>query len=159
MFIWTENCDPIRKLSLWSFLAALVWGNLQAPNSSHVDFQDGICSRINESLSGFLQKSQTPKQALWSLCSIDLWVIALHPSFVKLRMPQKASLVTLISEPIRVNVFSFVTWSTKWEFAVFRTGIDLYTKSQLSINTELSFSPLLGVNQRRVSLTATYEIY
>ena len=65
---------------------------------------------ISESLSGFPQKSQTPIEALWSLRSIDLRVIALHPSFVKLRMPQNASLVPLISEPIRVNVISFVTY-------------------------------------------------
>ena len=58
----------------------------------------------------FLQKSQTPAEALWSLCSIDLRVIALHPSFVKLRIPQNASLIPLISEPIRVNIFSFVIY-------------------------------------------------
>ena len=63
---------------------------------------------ISESLSDFLLKSQTPFEALWSLRSIDLRVIALHPSFVNSRMPQTASLVPLISEPIRVNVFSFV---------------------------------------------------
>ena len=65
---------------------------------------------ISESLSGFPQKSQTSIEALWSLRSIDLRVIALHPSFVKLRMPQNASLVPLISEPIRVNVISFVIY-------------------------------------------------
>ena len=65
---------------------------------------------ISESLSGFPQKSQTPIEALWSLRSIDLRVMALHPSFVKLHMPQNASLVPLISEPIRVNVISFVIY-------------------------------------------------
>ena len=63
---------------------------------------------ISESLSDFLLKSQVPVEALWSLRSIDLRVIAFHPSFVNLRMPQNASLVPLISEPIRVDVFSFV---------------------------------------------------
>ena len=53
-------------------------------------------------------KSQTPAKALWSLRSIDLRVIALHPSFVNLRMPQNPLLVPLISKPIRVKVFSFV---------------------------------------------------
>ena len=52
---------------------------------------------ISESLSGFPQKSQTPIEALWSLRSIDLRVIAHDPSFVK-----------LISKPIRVNIISFV---------------------------------------------------
>ena len=65
---------------------------------------------ISESLSDFLQKSQTPADALWSLRSNDLRVIALHPSLVKLRMPQNASLVPLISAPIRVNIFSFVIY-------------------------------------------------
>ena len=65
---------------------------------------------ISESLSDFPQKNQTPVEELWSLRSIDLRVIALHPSFVKLRMPQNASLVPLISEPIRVNVISFVIY-------------------------------------------------
>ena len=65
---------------------------------------------ISESLSDFLQKSQTPVEALWSLRSIDHRVIALHSSFVKLHMPQNASLILLISEPIRVNVFSFVIY-------------------------------------------------
>ena len=35
----------------------------------------------SESLSDFLQKSQTPIEALWSWHSIDLRVIALYPSF------------------------------------------------------------------------------
>ena len=35
-------------------------------------------------------------------------LIALHPSFVNLCMPQNSSLVLLISEPIRVNDFFFV---------------------------------------------------
>ena len=65
---------------------------------------------ISESLSGFPLKSQTPIEALWCLRSIDLRVIALHPSFVKLRMPQNASLVPLISEPIRINVISLVIY-------------------------------------------------
>ena len=51
-----------------------------------------------------------PDEGLWSLRNIDLRVIALHCSFVKLRMPQSTSLVPLISEPIRVNVFSFVVY-------------------------------------------------
>ena len=71
---------------------------------------DLVRDTISESLSGFPQKSQTPIEALWSLRSIDLRVIALHPSFVKLRIPQNASLVPLISEPIRVNVISFVIY-------------------------------------------------
>ena len=53
-----------------------------------------------------------PVEALWSLRSINLRIIALHTSFVKLRMPQNASLIPLISEPIRANVFSFVIY--KW---------------------------------------------
>ena len=64
---------------------------------------------VTESLWDFLLKSQTPVDALWSLRSIDLTVMALHPFFFNLRMPQNASLIPLISEPIRVNVFSFVT--------------------------------------------------
>ena len=63
---------------------------------------------ISESLSDFLLKSQTPFEALWSLRSIDIRVIALYPSFVNSRMPQNASLVPLMSETIRINVFSFV---------------------------------------------------
>ena len=64
---------------------------------------------IRESLSDFLlKKSQIPVEALWSLRSIDLRVIALHPSCVNSRMPQNASLVPWSSEPISVNVFSFV---------------------------------------------------
>ena len=63
---------------------------------------------ISESLSDILLKSQTPVEALWSLRSIDLRVIALHPSFVDSRMPQNASLVPLISKPLRVNAVSFV---------------------------------------------------
>ena len=63
---------------------------------------------ISESLSDFLLKSQIPAEALWSLRSIDLRVIVLHPSFVNSCMPQNSSLVPLTSEPIRVNVFSFV---------------------------------------------------
>ena len=59
---------------------------------------------VSESLLDFLQKSQTPVQVLWSLRSIDPMVIAFHPSFVNLRMPQNASLVLLISEPNRVNI-------------------------------------------------------
>ena len=43
---------------------------------------------ISESLSDFLLKSQIPVEALWSLRNIDPRVIALHPFFVKLRMPQ-----------------------------------------------------------------------
>ena len=44
---------------------------------------------ISGSLSDFLWKKQTPAKALWSLRSIDLRVIALHPSFVNnSRMPQ-----------------------------------------------------------------------
>ena len=62
-----------------------------------------------KSFSDFLQRSQTSVEALWSLRSIDLRVIALHLSIVKLRMPQNASLVPLISEPIRV----FPLWFTK----------------------------------------------
>ena len=62
---------------------------------------------ISESLSDFLLKSQIPVEALWSLRSIHLRVIALHPSFVNSRMPQNALIVPLTSEPIRVNVFSF----------------------------------------------------
>ena len=63
---------------------------------------------ISESLSDFLLMSQTPVEARWSLRSIDLRAITLHLSFVNLRMPQNAALVPLISEPIRVNVFSFL---------------------------------------------------
>ena len=65
---------------------------------------------INNSLSDFLLKSQTPVKAHWSLPSIDLRVIALHPSCVNLRMPLNASLVPLTSKPIRVNVFSYVIY-------------------------------------------------
>ena len=75
-----------------------------------LDTNDVVQDTISESLSDFAQKDQTPVEALWSLRSIDLRVIALHPSFVKLRMPQNASLVPLISEPIRVNVISFVIY-------------------------------------------------
>ena len=51
-----------------------------------------------------------PVQALWSVCSIDLRVIALYPSFVNLRMPQNTSLVQLIKEPIRFGVFSCMVY-------------------------------------------------
>ena len=61
---------------------------------------DIVWDSISESLSDFLQKSQMPVQALWSLGSINLRVIALHPSFVKLRIPQSALLVPFIIEPI-----------------------------------------------------------
>ena len=74
---------------------------------------------ISESLLDFPRKSQTPVEALWSLRSIDLRVIALHPSLANSHMPQNASLVSLISEPIRVNVF-FLCHSQKGEFAVSR---------------------------------------
>ena len=73
-------------------------------------FEDIGRDTISESLSDFLQRSQTPVEALWSLRSIDLRVIALLLSFVELRMLQNASLVSLISEPIRVKVFSFVVY-------------------------------------------------
>ena len=65
---------------------------------------------VNQSLLDFLLKSQTPVETLWSLRSIDVRVIARRPSFVKLRMPQNASFVPLINEPVRVNVFSFVIY-------------------------------------------------
>ena len=42
---------------------------------------------------------------------------SVHPSFVNSRMPQNASLVPLINEPIRVNVFSFVIhkmWNSQY---------------------------------------------
>ena len=65
---------------------------------------------ISESLPDFLLQNQTHVEALWSLRSIDLGVIALHPSFVNLRMPQNASLVPLTSKPIRVDFLSFVIW-------------------------------------------------
>ena len=51
-----------------------------------------------------------PVQALWSLRSINLRVIALHPSFVNLDLPRNASPISLISEPIGVNVFPFVIY-------------------------------------------------
>ena len=54
-------------------------------------------------LSDFVQKSKTPVQALWNSRSID----RLYPSFAKLRMLQNASLVPLISNPIRVNALFF----------------------------------------------------
>ena len=75
---------------------------------THLFYPFFVRDTISESLSDFLLKSQLPVEALWSLRSIDLRVIALHPSFVNSRMPQNASLVLLISEPIRVNAFSFV---------------------------------------------------
>ena len=65
---------------------------------------------INESLSDFLQKCQKSVQALLSISSIDRRVVALHPSFLKLRMPQNASPVLLISKPVRVSVFSFMIY-------------------------------------------------
>ena len=70
-----------------------------------------ILGLVRDTTSGILsdlrQESHTPVQALWSLRSIDLRVIAPHPFFVmKLRMPQNASLVPLISGPIRVSAFS-----------------------------------------------------
>ena len=67
-----------------------------------------VWDTISESLSAFLRQIQTPAKALWSLRSINLRVTTLHPSFMILRMSQNASLVPLISEPIRVHVFSFV---------------------------------------------------
>ena len=73
---------------------------------------------INESLSDFLKKRQTPGQALWSLRSIDLRAIALraialHTSFGNLHKPRNASLLLLISAPIRIKVFSFVNYKRK----------------------------------------------
>ena len=72
----------------------------------------------NEILSDFIQKNQTPVQVLCSLRIVDLRVIALHRSFVNLRMPQNASLFPLISEPIRLNVFFFVI-CTRGGFALY----------------------------------------
>ena len=94
---------------------------------------------IIEGLSDFLQKSQTPVQALWSLRCIDLRVITLHPSFVKLRMLKNASLVPLISARIRTNVVSFVIYG---EFAASRTNVSL--KAMTSARAILS--PLVRKN-------------
>ena len=91
---------------------------------------------ISESLSDFLLKSQIPVEALWSLRSIHLRVIALHPSFVNLRMPQNTSIVPLTSEPIRVNVFSFVTY---------KRGNSQYPEQKLSraeiVNAQMVMGP------------------
>ena len=92
----------------WGQLLSSLYGCCQVTEVklSRVRSNSGfVPDTISESLSDFLLKSQTPFEALWSLCSIDLRVIALHASFVNLRMPQNVSLVQLISEPMRVNVF------------------------------------------------------
>ena len=94
--IYKWNRSPAKPQKLRNFM-----GLLQCHN-------DIVRDTISESLLDFPLKSQTPVEASWSLRSIDLRVIALHPFFVNLRMPQNASLVQLINEPIRVNVFSFV---------------------------------------------------
>ena len=94
---------------LFDLVFYLIYSDLRSPCLSY-KFPSTTCYTISESLSDILQRSQTPVEALWSLRSIDLRVITLHPSFVKLRMPQNTSLVLLISEPIRVNVFSFVVY-------------------------------------------------
>ena len=86
---------------------------------------------ISESYPDFLLKSQTPVEVLWNLRSIDLRVIALHPSFVNSRMPQNASLVPLISEPIRVNVFSSV---------IHKRGNSQYKEQDPEIRQHLIFS-------------------
>ena len=89
------------QLSLSSLLVIKDW-----PPCNFADLL--VRDTISECLLDFSLKSQTPVEALWILRSIDLRVIALHPSFVNSRMPQNALLIPWISEPIRVNVFSFV---------------------------------------------------
>ena len=68
---------------------------------------DSLCSGYYQRKSFGFSPEEPDASRSASLRSIDLRVIALHPSFVNSRMPQNASLVPLISEPIRVNVFSF----------------------------------------------------
>ena len=75
---------------------------------------------ISESILDFLQKSQTPVQALWSLRNIDLRVIAFHLFIVNLRMPQSVSLVLLINEPIRVNMVNIIS------FVIYNKGNSQY---------------------------------
>ena len=77
---------------------------------------------LMKNLSDYLQKSQTPVEALWSLRSIDLRVIALHLTFVKLRIPQNASLFLLISEPIRVNLRTYKTFQSNLKPEPYLTG-------------------------------------
>ena len=48
-----------------------------------------VWDTISESLSDALLKRQTPFQALWSLRSVDLKIIALHPSFGEIAHSQE----------------------------------------------------------------------
>ena len=81
-----------------------------------------------------------PIKLHWSLHNIDLRVIALHPSFVNLCMPKNASLVLLISEPIRVNVFSFVIQRGNLQYPEQENGIvALNLSSEFAVRFTLCF--------------------
>ena len=102
-----QNGVKYTTISATGTMAQIGWRRLLLGHGDEIE-PCLVRDTISESLLDFPLKSQTPVEALWSLPSIDLRVIALHPSFVNSRMPQNASLVLLIIEPIRVNVFSFV---------------------------------------------------
>ena len=108
------HCITSKKLSQKSHSQQKVFADtMQSAKGLHVsELLQSFLVRdaIINSHSDFLQKSQTPVQALWSLRSIDHRVIFLHHPSIKLRMPQNASLVPLIGEPIRVNAFFFVIY-------------------------------------------------
>ena len=54
------------------------------------------------------EEQEQAVETFWGLRCIDLKFIFHNLSLLYLRMPQKASLVPLINEPIRVNLFSFM---------------------------------------------------
>ena len=94
----------------------------------------------------FLLKSKTSVEALWSLRSIDLRVIAIHPSFVNMRMPRNTSLAPLKSDPMRVNVF-FLCDLQNGEFAVSRTrsqkkeGVNFLFNRAVTVKAEGAYHP------------------
>ena len=122
--IWDKlEMDPSLSFSITKIRRSMPVFNAQSPPPCLQDYSAALYDysfvrdTFNESLSDFYMKSQIPVAALWSLHSINLRVIALHPSFVNLRMPQEALLVPLISEPTRVNIFSFLIherWNSQY---------------------------------------------
>ena len=78
-------------------------------------------------------------------------VFLLHFSFVNLRMPQNASLVLLISEPIRINFFSFV---------IYKIGSSQYPEQENLVSMMYSY-PFPDVKNNKMmsyQLVTTTEI-
>ena len=80
---------------------------------------------------------------------MNLRVIALHPCFVNLHMPQKASLDLLISKPIRANVFFFV---------IYKRGNSQYSKQALILFTSLQPCPDIQY-QTESSIVANHQFF